>query len=168
MSKTESNIFKAINGILDHLKQLENRIDKMERKNELSMAVLQSHLMRIKNGQRLPDDFVLNRRQYLDLTPKKAFEIYEDPDQDFVLLDVSELGHESEIEFPEAVKIPLEELGARHFEIASKKTSVLVISEDGTRSILACELLNSQGFYNVNNISGGYKYWPAQRIQAVS
>jgi rhodanese-related sulfurtransferase len=40
---------------------------------------------------------------------------------------------------------------------------VLVISENGTTSILACEFLNQMGFYNINNISGGYKFWPGYR-----
>ena len=55
--------------------------------------------------------------------------------------------------------IPLEELNQRITDIESKKVPILVISEEGVRSIKACELLVRQGFYSVNNISGGYHYW---------
>ena len=37
------------------------------------------------------------------------------------------------------------------------------MSEDGTNSILACKMLCELGFLNVNNISGGHKYWPGHK-----
>lgn len=128
-----------------------------------AFKALQAQMVRIKNGERLPDDFVLNRRTYNDLSPERAMRLYEQKERDFVLLDVSSKSYRPEKELPEALKIPLEELGIRYKELVNKAVSVLIISEDGTRSILACEILNNRGYYNLNNISGGYKFWPAFR-----
>jgi rhodanese-related sulfurtransferase len=36
----------------------------------------------------------------------------------------------------------------------------MIISENGLRSIQACELLIKKGFFNINNISGGHEFWP--------
>ena len=36
----------------------------------------------------------------------------------------------------------------------------MIISENGLRSIQACEMLVKKGFFNINNISGGYEFWP--------
>ena len=69
-------------------------------------------------------------------------------------------------ELPEAMHIPLEELNIRFTEISNKSTPVYIISENGVKSILACEILNECGYYNVNNISGGYKFWPGFRMNA--
>ena len=52
-------------------------------------------------------------------------------------------------------------------EIQARTTPILIISEDGTKSILACEFLVKRGFYNCNNISGGYKYWYGFRLKEV-
>ena len=65
---------------------------------------------------------------------------------------------------------PLEELNMRYAEIPNRTTPILVISEVGLRSIKASELLVKKGFYNVNNVSGGYRYWPKEshETQALS
>ena len=145
------------------LSSIEKRLEETQKQIETKLRTLQGTLLRIKNGEKVSDDFVLNSRSYQDLPPEKAFEIYQKMDRDFLLLDVSSAAFHPEEELPEAVKIPLEQLGIRYNEINNKATSIMVISEKGVRSIIACELLASRGYCNLNNVSGGYKFWPPNR-----
>lgn len=164
--KIQNNVFSKINELEMRLNRLEVRLEQFNEKIEESLEVIQSQMVRIKNGERLPDDFVQNRRRYNDLSPEKAHNLYQEEDTDFMLLDVSAEGFQAQSELPEAVKIPLEELAYRLQEVGNKTANLLIISEDGTRSILACELLNKLGYFNINNISGGYKYWPQEKSSA--
>ncbi len=162
-NKLENNIFSKLDRIEKRLDRMEKRLDRMDQQEAIAFKTLQSQMVRIKNGEKLPDDFVLNRRSYNDMSPEKAFSVFQDKDKDFIVLDVSEKGFKAQEEIKEAMHIPLEELGLRYKELSNKAASIMVISEDGTRSILACEMLNHHGFFNINNISGGYKFWPATR-----
>ena len=164
-SKLDGNIFKKLNELAEKLDQLEKKIDHLEQKMDTSFDIQSNHIMRVKNGQNLSDDFILNKRGYNDMTPERAYKIYQDKDADFLLLDTSSKDYRPERELPEAIKIPFEELNVRHEELPGKTTSILIISENGTNSIKACELLNSLGYYNVNNVSGGYKFWPGLRLK---
>ena len=56
----------------------------------------------------------------------------------------------------------MEELYVRFSEIPNKTVPILVISENGLRSIQACEILIKKGFFNINNVSGGYEFWPGK------
>ena len=58
------------------------------------------------------------------------------------------------------IKVSLEDLNTRYAEIQSKTTPILIFSEQGLRSIQACEMLIKKGFFNLNNVSGGYRFWP--------
>ncbi len=162
--KLENNIFSKLDQIEKRLDKMERRIECMDQDTEKAFKTIQAQMVRVKNGEKLPDDYLLNRRGYNDLSPEKARKLFLEKDRDFILLDVSEKSFGNQDGFSEAIKIPLEELGIRHKELPNKTSTIMVISEDGTRSILACELLNKHGFYNLNNISGGYKYWPKQSV----
>jgi rhodanese-related sulfurtransferase len=166
-NKLQDNIFHKLNKVMDRLDSIEKRIDELEDKLDTSLAVQRCHIMRIKNGEELADEYVLNGHGYNDVDPEMAWKIYQQKDYDYILLDVSAKDYTPERELPEATKIPLEELNIRYREIVNKATTVLVISEDGTRSIAACEILNDKGYYNVNNVSGGYKFWPGFRLKEV-
>lgn len=166
--KIDTNIFKKLNDLNEKLNKLEKKILNLEQKMDTSFDIQSNHIMRVKNGQNLSDDFIINKRGYNDMSPEKAYQIYLNKDADFILLDTSNKEYHPERELPEAIKIPYDELNIRHEELPSKSTSILVISENGTNSIKACELLNSLGYYNVNNISGGYKFWPGLRLKDTS
>ncbi|MGZ3808970.1 MAG: rhodanese-like domain-containing protein, partial [Bacteriovorax sp.] len=86
------------------------------------------------------------------------------PNIDFFVLDVTQKSFQVN-RLKEAIHIPLEELHVRFVEIPSKTVPVLVISENGLRSITACELLVKKGFFNINNISGGYEFWPGNETK---
>ncbi|MBC75701.1 MAG: hypothetical protein CME64_06775 [Halobacteriovoraceae bacterium] len=161
--KLENNIFSKLEKIEQRLDKMERRLERMDQQTKTAFQTIQAQMVRVKNGEKLPDDYLLNRRGYNDLSPEKAQRIFGEKNRDFILLDVSEKAFHRPQGFPEAIHLPLEELGIRHKELPNKTSSMMIISEDGTRSILACELLNKHGFYNLNNVSGGYKYWPQER-----
>lgn len=162
MEKTNS-IFSEINDILGRLTEFENRLDKIEDSFEEALHAIRCNMVRVKNGENLSDDFIANSRTYNDLSPERAFEYYNESDNDFILLDVSSKKYVPAVEIAESTKIPLDELAIRHTELKNKLVPYLVISEDGVNSIIACEILYKLGFKNINNISGGYKFWPSIR-----
>ena len=144
------------------LSNIERNIQKLDEKIDYALTLQKNHLIRIKNGENLSDSIILESLPYNDLTPQKAFETYSNKDLDFFILDVTKLGYTTETKLSGRIHIPLEELNMRYAEIPNRTTPILVISEVGLRSIKASELLVKKGFYNVNNISGGYRYWPKE------
>ncbi len=164
-SKLQSNVFFNINALQEQIVDLQLQIEGLNEKLEKSEKVNRFQMLRIKNGEEVSDDFIINSRKYLDLSPEKAFELYNRQDTNFIILDVSSKDFTPVSELPEALNIPVEELNIRFTEITNRATPIYVISEDGIKSILACEILNECGYYNVNNVSGGYKFWPGFRIK---
>lgn len=165
MEKLKNNIYHTFNLINSRLNHLEQKLAELDEKLDEVIRIERSNLVRVKNGEEVSDDFILKGRTYYDLSPEKAFELYNDPDKDFILLDVSAKDYHAFDALPEAIRIPLDELAIRQQEIKNKNVSIFVISENGVKSILACELLRRCGFYNINNISGGHKFWPGHKQQ---
>lgn len=159
----DDSINKEINQLRSLVKRLEERVYELESKIDSASSLDKSHLLRVKNQEELSDDFILNRQKYLDLSPEKAFRLYNETDKDFLLLDVSKPIFQPFQELPEVRKIPLEDLEMSAHLLRGKGKSIFVISEDGVRSIIACKVLNKLGYVNLNNISGGYKFWPGFR-----
>tara|TARA_Y100000296_G_C4986360_1_gene163193 strand:- start:1 stop:513 length:513 start_codon:yes stop_codon:yes gene_type:complete len=163
----EIKIFQMLEQINTRLSNIEKNIVRLDEKMDFSISMQRNHLIRVKNGQDIDDSMILYGRPYNDLTPQRAFEIYNDKDMDFLLIDVSTQSFPSSELLPESVHIPLEDLEKRTHEIMNKTTPILVISERGLRSIQACEILVKRGFFNLNNISGGHEFWPSKRKRAV-
>ncbi len=159
------NVFEILNLINSRLSHIEKKLNYMEEKLDLSLSIQRNHLIRIKNHEDISDDVILTGRPYNDLSPEKAYQIYQNPDLDYFLLDVSREEYKPERNLKEAIKIPLEELEERCFELVNHTTPILVISEQGVRSIQACELLIKKGYFNINNVSGGYKFWPGFKLK---
>lgn len=162
MKKLEQNVFSKLNELTDQIADLQGQILTLNDKLETYQAIERTHLLRVKNGETLSDDYILNGRKYNDLSPEAAYKFFNQKDTHFILLDVSSEEFQSHHEFEESINIPFDELTFRYREIINKATPILIISEDGVKSIRACEFLNSLGYYNVNNISGGHKYWPKE------
>lgn len=131
------------------------------------VQIERNHLIRVKNHEEVSDEFIHQGRKYQDLSPEKAWKLYCNKDFDFILLDVSAADYTPMRQIPEAQHIPWAELKDRFFEINSKTTPILIISEEGTSSILACEFLIKRGFYNCSNVSGGYKHWKGFQLTDV-
>lgn len=144
------------------LSNIEKNINRMEEKLDFSIMLQRNHLIRVKNGEEIDDQTILLGRPYNDLSPHRAFQIYSNPNLDYILLDVSEKTYQAPIQLNGVIRIPLEDLNFRFVELQSKTLPLLIISENGLRSIQASELLVKKGFFNINNISGGYEFWPGR------
>lgn len=151
-------IFQMLEFINSRLNNIEKNITRMDEKLDFSITLQRNHLVRIKNGEEIDDDMILMGRPYNDLSPKKAWAIYNNPNIDFIILDVSHKSFQGS-RLKDSLRIPIEELHIRFVEIPSKTVPVLIISENGLSSITACEMLVKKGFFNVNNISGGHEFW---------
>lgn len=165
MKKSE-NIFEQLQNFEQEMDRLEGRILELEQKMEQLIMVERNHLIRVKNNEEVSDDFIQQGKRYHDLAPEKAWKIYQNNNFDYIIIDVTEEDYEGP-RLPEALKIPWSEFRERFIEIQSKTTPLLVISEDGANSVLACEFLVKRGFYNCNNVSGGYKFWKGFRLGEV-
>ncbi|MCK5882776.1 MAG: rhodanese-like domain-containing protein [Bacteriovoracaceae bacterium] len=154
------NVFESINIISERLDDIEKRIGELEKMSGLELSIIRNHLVRVKNGEPLDDHFLLTGAPYRDISPGDAIAIYQNPDSNYFFLDVTEAGFNHEMRIEEAINIPLSELPRRFTEINKDKAiPIMVISENGLGSIHACELLTGKGYYNLNNISGGYEHW---------
>ena len=159
MPKKVQNVFTQLRVFENQIEFLEGRILELEQKLDRLIEIERNHLIRVKNGEEISDEFISQGLLYQDLSPEKAWKLYSDKDFDFILLDVSASDHRPLGPIPEAIHIPWNEFRDRFTEIQARTTPILVISEDGTSSILACEFLVKHGFFNCNNVSGGYKFW---------
>lgn len=73
------------------------------------------------------------------------------------ILDVREVDEFANGHIPEAMNLPLSELGAR-FEELDKDQNYYVICHSGARSANASNFLSQQG-YQVTNVLGGMSAW---------
>lgn len=167
MNQKPHNVFSQLDKFEREINRLEGRILELETRMHKMLDIERNHLIRIKNGEEISDDFVQNGRAYLDLSPEKAWKLYRNPDFDFILVDVTAKDFGAQNRLPEALHIPWDQFQERFIEIHSHTTPLMIISEDGTNSVLACEFLVKRGFYNCNNVSGGYKYWKGFRLEEV-
>jgi len=156
-------VFQLLDFINNRLSNIEKNITRLDEKLDFSIALQRNHLIRVKNGQAIDDNMILMGCPYNDLTPSQAFEIYQNKDMDYLILDVSNENFSPKVKLDGAISIPLEELNRRYVEIQNRTTPLLIISEKGLRSIQASELLVKKGFFNINNISGGYKFWAGKK-----
>ncbi len=159
-------IFQILEFINNRLGNIEKNIIRIDEKLDFSIALQRNHLIRVKNGEDIDDAMILMGRPYNDLSPAKAFEVYQNDDIDFLILDVTSTKFKPKARLEGSIHIPLEELDRRWAEIQSKTTPILIISERGLRSIQACETLVKRGFFNINNISGGFEFWPAFNVSS--
>jgi rhodanese-related sulfurtransferase len=167
MSLKHTNVFSQLETFEKEISRLNGKIFALETQIHKLLEIERNHLIRVKNGEEISDDFVQNGRAYLDLSPEKAWRMYRNPDFDFILIDVTAKDYEDHKRLPEAIHIPWEDFKERFIEIQAHTTPLLIISEDGTSSVLACEFLSRRGYYNCSNISGGYKYWKGNRLEEV-
>jgi len=85
-------------------------------------------------------------------------------DNNFMLLDVRSSGEfEYDGRLDAASLIPLQELGQRIGELPKDKT-IICVCRSGARSYNACQILQSAGFENTINLSGGMNEWKRQRF----
>jgi rhodanese-related sulfurtransferase len=158
-------IFQMLEFINSRLSNIEKNISRIDEKLDFSITLQRNHLVRVKNGEVLDDNMILMGRPYNDLSPQKAWTVFNNPNIDFYILDVTMKSFQG-TRLEGAIYIPLEELNMRFVEIPSKTIPIMIISENGLRSIQACEMLVKKGFFNINNISGGYEFWPGNKKES--
>ena len=161
-------LFQMLEFMNNRLSNIEKNISRLEEKLDFSIALQRNHLIRVKNGEEVDDNMILYGRPYNDLSPQQAHKLTSNPDADYVLLDVSSQDFRPKNRIQESIHIPLEELDRRYAEVQSRTLPLMVISEKGVRSIQACEKLVRKGFFNINNISGGYDFWPSKNKEIES
>ncbi len=150
-------LLDKINHRLDLLERADNEINrKIDYLNNLN----KTFLLRIKNHENFNDEMIIFNRVYNDLTPDKAYAFCQNQDKAFVFIDVSDKDMVAPDYIEGLIHIPLNELESKIANHASANLPILVISNDGTKSILACEKLVKIGYFNISNVSGGYTYWP--------
>lgn len=162
-----SNVFSQLQAFEENIDRLEAKLLELEQKMDRLVQVERNHLVRVKNHEEVSDEFLMSGRGYYDLSPEKAWKLYQNPDFDCIIIDVSAKNFQSTKKIPEALHIPWEDFSERFLEIQNKMTPILIISEDGTNSVLACEFLMKRGYFNCNNVSGGYKFWKGARLEKV-
>ncbi len=165
MKNISHNVFAQLQAFEDEIGRLEGKILALEQKMEQLVHRERNHLIRVKNREEITDDFIQQGRSYQDLSPEKAWKLYRQDDFDFILIDVSARDYKPFKRPPEALHMPWDEFSEKSLDIQSRTTPIFIISEDGTNSVLACEFLVKRGFYNCNNISGGYKFWKGFRVE---
>ena len=121
----------------------------------------QSEWLRSLYGPSMTIDMMRGLIDYRDLSPDEAYRFYSREKGQCFILDVAE--GKNHLPFPHILHIPYSQLKQRLQEIPQQHFPILVMDEEGVNSVLACELLVSEGFLNVNNVSGGYTYWPEFR-----
>lgn len=151
--------FQLLELINSRLTNIEKNIARIDEKIDFSIQLQRNHLIRVKNGAMIDDHMILMGAPYNDLSPQQALSVLNNPDMDYTVLDITAKGfkpHGGSLEG--AIRIPYEDLDHRWAEIQSRTTPLLVICEDGLKSIRACELLVKKGYLNLNNVSGGYRF----------
>lgn len=85
-----------------------------------------------------------------------------------VVLDVREASEYAQGHIPDAMHIPLAQLGDRLKELAKyKEKPVLLHCQGGVRSAKACDLLAKQGFTKLYNLQGGLNAWQQAKLPVV-
>ena len=166
--KKQIGLYEQLQHFEDEISHLEGKILALEEKLDRMIQVERDHLIRVKNKEELSDDFLAQGKSYQDLTPDKAWKFYQKEDFNFIMIDVSSKDFRPLKRITEALHLPWEDFRDRFIEIQSRTIPIFVICEDGTHSVLACEFLVKHGFYNCNNISGGYKHWKGFQFSDVN
>ena len=82
--KIQSNVFHIINLLTGRLATLERRVMRLHEEVDRQLAIQRSHMVRIKNREEISDDFILRGKSYNDLSPEKAWKLFQQKDFDFI------------------------------------------------------------------------------------
>jgi|GEM_PF-471805 len=154
------SFFEKMASLEYKISSLQQQFEKNQQQWEQSFNRLKNQFIRLKNGEKISDKVLSQSVYYVDLSPQEALQFISSPSFQFQILDVSSSNYATLSNIKVDYKIPLEHLYARACEITSPHLPLLVISENGLKSIFACDYLSSCNFFNLYNISGGYHCWP--------
>jgi rhodanese-related sulfurtransferase len=168
MARKASSVIDQLQIFEEEIDRLENSLLALEQRMLRLHEIQRAQLIRVKNHEEISDEFILQNKGYQDLSPERAWKLYQNPDFNFILIDVSAADYRPPHQIPEAIRMPWEEFAHHSLTLQSRSTPIFVISEDGTKSVLACEFLVKRGFYNCNNVSGGYQHWKGGRLREIA
>ncbi len=95
--------------------------------------------------------------EHHDLEPTDAQQLLQQ-DPEIRLLDVRTQPEHQSHRLPGATLVPVQELAQRLGELDPQQRW-FVYCEHGVRSVVACQILTSNGFSDVTNIRGGMAHW---------
>jgi rhodanese-related sulfurtransferase len=147
-----------IENLKEKVEQLDLQLKSLERKVIESEKIQRGQILALYNGDKISLCTMSGMAKYCDLTPTQARKKIDDSTSNHIVLDVSDQSFSTPKRPKEAIHIPLAELSNNLDKITSKSTTIIVVSEDGIKSIAACEYLFSQNFLSLKNVSGGYQY----------
>ena len=124
----ELKMFQMLEFMNNRLSNSEQNINRIDEKLEFSLSLQRNHLIRVKNGEYIDDSNILMGRPYNDLSPQKALSIYNNPDLDYIILDVTKSDYVAPLKLDGVIKVSLEDLNTRYAEIQSKTTPILIFS----------------------------------------
>jgi len=103
--------------------------------------------------------FLFNRNKgYENIDIKHYRSEFSDNGIAHILVDVRTRNEYTQGRIPNAVNIPLDELGTRLGEI-SKENPIIVVCATGNRSRTGANILVEAGYENVSNLKGGTMSW---------
>ncbi len=96
---------------------------------------------------------------YEDMPPLELYQrMADNADNGYLILDIRDAADYEKGHIPEAVNIPLKELGYRLYTLDRTK-DIIVYCDVGLQSKIACQVLTNAGFKDVYNLTGGLKAW---------
>lgn len=104
-----------------------------------------------------------------EISPAEALQMLE-KDPSAKLVDVRTIAEFSDIHAKNAVHVPLDKISKQALTdagIPAQDTPLLLICKSGGRSSQACQLLATQGFSNLYNVSGGTTAWVHENLPSI-
>lgn len=149
------------------IKLLEDRVFELEKKFKKMQAINNLNLIRVKNNHFVPDQSISSMSPYIDLSAFKAYELTLNDDEQFYFIDVEDIDYVRPVKLDNLINIPLEKISSELDKLPSATIPLFIISQNGIKSIQACELLSKNEYFNCYNISGGYEKWPKLKIEGL-
>ncbi len=97
------------------------------------------------------------------ISPRDAWERVTAGKGDALLIDVREVGEFARGHAKGARNVPLSQFNRRFKEIPTAK-DILLICQSGHRSMQAAQILQTQGYERVSNVSGGTTVWRMSQL----
>lgn len=95
---------------------------------------------------------------YREMDIDELYEIYKQPTQEYVLIDVRRPDEWAQGTIPNVERVVLDEL-PEYLKTLDKSKTYIMICRSGARSGRACEYMLSEGFQKPVNFSGGMLDW---------
>lgn len=134
-------------------RQLANQADELSN----VLGAQRELLARLAAGERLDPEQIREGRLWGDMSEADARAKVEAGE--LRVLDVRTHQEHASGVIDGAVRIPIDELEARHHELAQDPRPTLVVCAMGGRSAAACEFLSKEGHFALFNLVGGMGGW---------